>query len=68
MFGPYVLENVLVNIPAEGQTSNIEDQNSFTGTRIKSAKQKGVIGYDILKHFVLTLDYRAGNAHISVPE
>lgn len=67
VFGPYVLENVLVGIPAEGQTSNIEDQKSFTGTRIKSVKQKGVLGYDILKHFVLTLDYHSGNAHIAAP-
>ncbi|MGS2720848.1 aspartyl protease family protein [Paraglaciecola aestuariivivens] len=67
VFGPYTLENVLVNIPAVGQSSNIEDQNTFTGTRIKSVKQRGVIGYDILKHFVLTLDYHAGNAHIAAP-
>ncbi|BDX06423.1 pepsin/retropepsin-like aspartic protease family protein [Planctobacterium marinum] len=68
IFGPFTLENVLVSVPAEGESANLVDQNRLTGSRIKSRKQEGILGYDVLKHFVLTLDYRAGHAHISLPE
>ncbi|MEM0515689.1 retroviral-like aspartic protease family protein [Pseudoalteromonas sp. YIC-827] len=67
-FGPYTLENVLVSVPGEGQSANLEDQFSTTGTRIKSAKVEGILGYDILKHFVVTIDYKFGHAHIGLPE
>lgn len=67
-FGPFTLENVLVSVPAEGENVNIVDQNKLYGSRIKSRKQEGILGYDVLKHFVLTLDYRAGHAHIGLPE
>ncbi len=66
-FGPFVLEDVLVNVPAEGETANLTKQMSFTGSNLKSQKLSGIIGFDVLKHFVLTLDYRRGNAHISLP-
>lgn len=68
IFGPYTLENVRVTIPAAGQKASLEDQNSIAGSRIKSKRQRGVLGYDVLKHFVLTLDYRKGHAHIALPE
>ncbi len=67
-FGPFTLENVLVSFPAEGQIANLESQFSTTGTRIKSVKAEGLLGYDILKHFVLTIDYKLGHAHIGLPE
>lgn len=68
VFGPYTLENVLVSFPEEGVNANLSDQYSFTGTRIKSRRQRGILGYDILKHFVVTLDYASGHAHIGLPE
>lgn len=67
-FGPFVLEDVIATVPAEGQKVYVESQYSKTGTRIKSKKMQGILGYDLLKHFVLTLDYRTGRAHIAVPE
>ncbi|MEO2281490.1 aspartyl protease family protein [Pseudoalteromonas pernae] len=67
-FGPYTLENVLVSVPGEGQSANLENQFSTTGTRIKSAKVEGILGYDILKHFVVTIDYKLGHAHVGLPE
>ena len=57
--GPYDLENVLVATPSEDQMANIGRyaSESNLGTRIKSGVQaKGLIGYDILKHFVVTID------------
>lgn len=68
VFGPYTLENVLVSFPAEGQSIVIEKQSSISGTLRKSQKQQGILGYDILKHFVLTMDYAKGQVHIGLPE
>jgi len=67
-FGPFTLSNVEVSVPAEGETANLVTQYSETGTHIKGKKVQGLLGYDVLKHFVLTIDYRKGYAHIGVPE
>ena len=67
-FGPYELENVLVSIPAEGQIAYLESQYEATGSRIKGRKVQGLIGYDVLKHFLITLDYKNGHAHIGLPK
>ena len=67
-FGPYTLENVLVSMPAEGQSIQVESNTALTGTRIRSKKSRGIIGYDVLKHFVITIDYKGGHAHIGVPD
>lgn len=67
-FGPFELENVLVTIPAEGESSNLESQYQKTGSRIKGQKVQGLIGYDVLKHFLITIDYRSGHAHIGLPD
>ncbi len=67
-FGPYELENVLVSVPAEGQTAYLESQYEATGSRIKGRKVQGLIGYDVLKHFLITIDYKNGHAHIGLPE
>jgi predicted aspartyl protease len=66
-FGNYILENVAVSFPTEGQRSYLESQYSKTGSRIKGKKVQGILGYDILKHFIITLDYNSGKAHISIP-
>lgn len=67
-FGPFELENVLVTIPAEGQVSNLENQFQKGGSRIKGRRVQGLIGYDVLKHFLITIDYKGGLAHIGLPE
>lgn len=67
-FGPFELENVLVTIPAEGEKSNLASQYRRAGSLIKGKKVEGVIGYDVLKHFLITIDYKRGNAHIGLPE
>jgi predicted aspartyl protease len=67
-FGPYTLENVLVSFPAERQKINMRERTSVLGSHIKSQKQQGILGYDILKHFILTLDYKRGRAHVGLPE
>ena len=67
-FGPFELENVLVSIPAEGTHANLVSQYQKTGSHIKGKKVKGIIGYDVLKHFLITIDYQNGNAHIGLPQ
>lgn len=67
-FGPFQLENVLVTIPEEGQSSQLVSQYEHTSSRIKGKKVEGLIGYDVLKHFLITLDYKNGHAHIGLPE
>ncbi|GIU17471.1 hypothetical protein TUM4644_02780 [Shewanella colwelliana] len=67
-FGPFTLENVQVTVPGEGQNESISGQNRNGLSRIKGKNIKGLVGYDVLKHFVLTIDYKAGHMHIGLPE
>ena len=69
--GPYDLENVLVATPSKDQIADIGRyaSESTLGTRIKSGVQaKGLIGYDILKHFIVTIDYTAYKVNLYAPE
>jgi len=66
-FGPFELENVDIRFVAEGEKAHLEGQYGEAGSRIKSKKIQGILGYDILKHFIVTLDYRGGKAHIAIP-
>ena len=66
--GPYVLEDVLVSIPAEGETANLQSQHSALGSRIRGRKVQGLIGYDVLQHFLITIDYKGGHVHMGLPQ
>lgn len=66
--GPYELEDVFVTVPAQGQKMNISDKTSRTTAGVqKGIHAKGLLGYDVLKHFVLTLDTKNWRAHIAAP-
>lgn len=66
--GPYELEDVVVTVPAEGQKMNISDKTSRTTAGVqKGIHARGLLGYDVLKHFVLTLDTKNWRAHIAAP-
>lgn len=66
--GPYELEDVFVTVPADGQKMNISDKTGRTTAGVqKGINSKGLLGYDILKHFVLTLDTKNWRAHIAAP-
>lgn len=65
VFGPVELADVLVTIPAPGQTVTLFEKYAPLGTRIaRGGKAKGLLGYDVLKHFVVTVDYKTGYVHI----
>ena len=68
--GPYELEHVSVNVPSEGHMNDFgRYTNEFsTGTLIKRGVQaKGLIGYDVLKHFIVTIDYMAYRVNLYAP-
>ncbi|WP_394201471.1 aspartyl protease family protein [Shewanella waksmanii] len=67
-FGPYVVENVASTVPAKGQKELVSGQDRRTLSRFKGKNIKGLLGYDVLKHFVLTIDYQAGRMHVGLPE
>lgn len=62
--GPFELENVLVAIPAPGESPKLFEEAAEIGTRIASRKASaGLLGYDVLKHFLVTVDYDRGYVH-----
>ncbi|MCG7548809.1 MULTISPECIES: aspartyl protease family protein [Pseudoalteromonas] len=67
-FGPYTLSNVKVAFPEKGSKVKVSSQYSHSSSHVKGAKVKGIIGYDVFKHFVMTMDLKNGNLHIGVPK
>lgn len=66
--GPFTLENVMVTVQAEGETTNVgQGQGMGTGTRIKKAESDGILGYDVLKHFIVTIDFKRSLLHLEPP-
>lgn len=65
-FGPYELESPVVSVPAEGESLEMLRTESRTGSLIRGSRgmADGLLGYDVLKHFVVTIDYRTGSVHI----
>ncbi len=69
-FGPFTLENAIVTVPSKGKKLAIFKKQKSLGTMIAHGKSKsqGLLGYDVLKHFVVTVDYKTGKVHIGTPE
>lgn len=66
--GPYELENVAVTVPAKGQVMNLTDRTGRTSNGVqRGMRSQGILGYDILQHFILTLDTKNWQAHIVAP-
>ena len=66
--GPIVLENVAVLVPDEGERTNVgKEVRAKIGTRLKKRSSDGILGYDVLKHFVVTIDYKHSFLHLGVP-
>ena len=69
--GPYELENVKAICPKEkNMPTNYtqKKETSKTGTRISDgAGYIGILGGDVLKHFVVTLDAKNALMHIDAP-
>jgi len=70
--GPYELENVKALCPKEENMPTSYSQKKErpkTGTRIsEGASYIGVLGGDVLKHFIVTLDAKNALMHIDAPK
>lgn len=70
--GPYELDNVPIMVPAEGENTNVGESERETSTANNSRisrgiKSKGIVGFDILRHFVVTVDLDDYQLHIVAP-
>jgi hypothetical protein len=70
--GPFELEDVPIEVPAPGVAANVggfdRRGNAAQDSRQKKGEQaSGILGYELLRHFVLTLDYDRQALHIAAP-
>ncbi|MEC8059772.1 MAG: aspartyl protease family protein, partial [Pseudomonadota bacterium] len=65
--GDFEIADTLVSVPAAGQKLELFRKETRTGSNLKRirSKSKGILGYDVLKHFVVTIDYRIGKVHLA---
>ena len=66
--GPFTLENVIATVPAKGEKTTVGRATSADlSTRMQNASADGLIGYEILKHFVVTIDFKRNLLHLEPP-
>ncbi len=69
--GPFTLENVLVKVPEKGGKINLGQWRPgewTTGTKIKRTQNAdGILGYDVLRHFIVTVDFKRRRLNLDVP-
>ncbi len=67
--GGFELSNVIINVPPKGKSFELFERETKTGSRLrqKRSKSQGILGYDVLKHFVVTIDYKGGHVHLEAP-
>lgn len=63
-FGPFLLENVGITVPEAGVNAKFGEAEDELNTRVRSVRVDGLLGYDVLQHFILTIDYKFGRGHI----
>ena len=69
-FGPFKMADVLVSVPVAGKDISVDDVRSSSTRKTQALtsrkkKPEGIVGYDVLKHFVLTIDYRRALMNVS---
>lgn len=66
--GPFTLENVIVIVPSEGEKTNVgRASRAKTGSRLRDTDSDGILGYDILRHFIVTIDFKHSRLHLQPP-
>ena len=66
--GPFTLENPVVTVQAEGETTNVgRELQQRLGSRLRKAESDGILGYDVLKHFIVTMDFKRSLLHLEPP-
>ncbi|MDJ0652494.1 MAG: hypothetical protein QNJ27_05775, partial [Simkaniaceae bacterium] len=67
--GPFELENVVVTVPDEGVETNIgRDRSNVWRRELNNTKSSGLLGYDVLRHFVVTMDFKRKLLHFEAAE
>ncbi|WKE65532.1 aspartyl protease family protein [Gallaecimonas kandeliae] len=67
-FGPFELENILVTVPKDGSVDVVEaPERGSVFEPIHNVKVRGLLGFDVIKHFLLTIDYKEGRMHVGLP-
>ena len=64
--GPYDVRNARVIVPAKGE--RLEIFKRFKTMSSARSKIQGLLGYDVLKNFLVTIDYRSGALFVEIPE
>ncbi|MDP2635355.1 MULTISPECIES: signal protein PDZ [unclassified Pseudoalteromonas] len=67
-FGPFNVDAVSIAYPQEGKRFELLNSDSFTGSNLKGMDVKGVLGYDLLQHFLITVDFKYGHMHVGLSE
>ena len=64
--GEFETSNTLVSVAAAEQPNQLFERSTRPGSKMQRSKGKsrGLLGWDALKHFVLTIDYRIGKIHL----
>ncbi len=63
--GPFTLEDVRVAVPADGVKTNIGGDYSRNWQRdVSNTKSSGLLGYDLLRHFIVTIDFKRNLLHL----
>ena len=64
--GDFETTNTLVSVPASGQQQELFSRTTRPGSKMLRSKGKarGLLGWDALKDFVVTIDYRIGKLHL----
>ncbi|MGM0480549.1 MAG: aspartyl protease family protein [Pseudomonadota bacterium] len=68
IFGPFKVNNVAVAVPIAGAEADFGERYKIKHSRIQGVKVEGLLGYGILKHFIVTLDYQTGKGHAELAE
>ena len=64
--GPYNVRNARVIVPLEGVRLDMFKRSWTDSGRLQ--KTQGLLGYDVLKNFLVTFDYRSGAIFVELPE
>lgn len=67
--GPFELQDVVVTVPDDGVKTNIgRDRSTVWRRELGNASSSGLLGYDVLRHFVVTMDFKRRLLHLAPAE
>ncbi|WP_404399513.1 aspartyl protease family protein [Idiomarina seosinensis] len=68
IFGPFKVKDISTAVPMDGAEADFGERYKIKHSRIRGVEVEGLLGYGVLKHFVVTLDYRSGKGHAELPQ